>query len=293
MKTFKQYLNEMRRGSSLSDLLFLPTITEYDRLMIPISTSMYKRIWPDTLRATVFHTTDVDGVHRMPKLEGKKKQISAFFSMFARYMEIGVATQGGVHSVLEMDADVLLSASGDIMSHIDRVGRRYTSIADLQETSRWTDFKKVEKDLETMFTKLVNKYLERDKFQSTLDDFGLWHMAKRKVDSKTMSLIIKDYMDGMENVIKKNIKTFSSAMLSYAKKRETETSWDEQVVNNFKVKTAHFFKLKLKDGENSLTPEQDDLMAFAKSQGWKVKMWDAPIELEVYTREVAKKELCK
>ena len=293
MKTFKQYLNEMRGGSSLSDLLFLPTIKDYNKLMIPISTSMYKRIWPETLRATVFHTTDVDGVHRMPKLEGKKKQISAFFSMFARYMEIGVATQGGVHSVLEMDADVLLSASGDIMSHIDRVGRRYTSIADLQETSRWTDFKKVEKDLETMFTKLVNKYLERDKFQSTLDDFGLWHMAKRKVDSKTMSLIIKDYMDGMENVIKKNIKTFSSAMLSYAKKRETETSWDEQVVNNFKVKTAHFFKLKLKDGENSLTSEQDELIVFAKSQGWKVKMWDAPIELEAYTREVAKKELGK
>ena len=101
-------------------------------------------------------------------------------------------------------------------------------------------------------------------------------------------------MDGMENVIKKNIKTFSSAMLSYAKKRETETSWDEQVVNNFKVKSAHFFKLKLdKDGENSLTPEQQELMEFAESKGWKVKMWDAPIELEVYTREVAKKELGK
>ena len=283
----------MRRGSSLSDLLFIPSIKDYNKLMIPISSSMYKRIWPETLRATVFHTTDADGVYRMPKLEGKKKQISAFFSMFARYMEIGVATQGGVHSVLEMDADVLLSASGDIMSHMDRVGRRYTSISDLQETSRFTDFKKVEKDLETMFTKLVNKYLERDKFQSTLDDFGLWHMAKRKVDGKTMSLIIKDYLDGVESVIKKNIKTFSSAMLSYAKKRETETSWDEQVVNNFKVKTAHFFKLKLKDGENSLTPEQDELMQFSKSQGWKVKMWDAPIELEVYTREVAKKELGK
>ena len=283
----------MRRGSSLSDLLFIPSIKDYNKLMIPISSSMYKRIWPETLRATVFHTTDADGVYRMPKLEGKKKQISAFFSMFARYMEIGVATQGGVHSVLEMDADVLLSASGDIMSHMDRVGRRYTSISDLQETSRFTDFKKVEKDLETMFTKLVNKYLERDKFQSTLDDFGLWHMAKRKVDGKTMSLIIKDYLDGVESVIKKNIKTFSSAMLSYAKKRETETSWDEQVVNNFKVKTAHFFKLKLKDGENSLTSEQDELIVFAKSQGWKVKMWDAPIELEAYTREVAKKELGK
>ena len=292
MKSFKHYLNE-RAGSSLSDLLFLPTIKDYNRLMIPISSSMYKRIWPETLRATVFHTTDEDGVRTIAKLQGKKRQISAFFSMQSKYMEVGIATQGGDRSVLEMDADVILSAKGDVMSHVDRVGRRYTSISDLQETSRFTDFKKVEKDLETMFTKLVNKYLERDKFQSTLDDFGLWHMAKRKVDGKTMRLMIKDYLDGMEEVIKKNIKTFSEAMLSYAKKRETDYSWDEQVVNNFKVKTAHFFKLKLKDGKNSLTPEQDELMEFAKSQGWKVKMWDAPIELEIYTREVAKKELGK
>ena len=284
----------MRRGSSLSDLLFIPSIKDYNKLMIPISSSMYKRIWPETLRATVFHTTDGDGVRKIAKLQGKKRQISAFFSMFAKYMEIGIVTQGGVHSVLEMDADVLLSASGDIMSHLDQKGRRYTTISDLQETSRRLNFSKVEKDLETMFTKLVNKYLERDKFQSTLDDFGLWHMAKRKVDSKTMRLIIKDYLDGMESVIKKNIKTFSSAMLSYAKKRETDYSWDEQVVNNFKVKTAHFFKLKLdKDGENSLIPIQNEMMEFAKSKGWNVKMWDAAIELEVYTREVAKKELGK
>ena len=294
MKSFKQYLNErMERGTSLSDLLFLPRIGYYDQLMIPISSSMYKRIWPDTLRATVFHTTDGKGIRNIAKIQGQKKQISAFFSMQSRYMDVGVATQGGVHSVLEMDADVLLSAKGDIMSHIDRVGRRWTSISDLKDTSRWTKFGKVEKDLQKMFDPLVKKYLKKGEFQDNATIWQLWSMAKRKVDPKTMRLIIKDYIDGMEKVIKKNIDTFSSAMLSYAKKRETETSWDEQVVNNFKVKTAHFFKLKLLDGENSLTPEQDELMAFAKSQGWKVKMWDAPIELEIYTREVAKKELGK
>ena len=294
MITFKQYLREFRGGSSLSDMLFLPSIKDYNRLKIPISSSMYKRIWPDTIRATVFHTTTEDGFKSIAKLQGKKRQISAFFSMQSKYMEKGIATYGVARSVLEMDADVILSAKGDVMTEVDRSGRRYTTISDLQETSRFTDFKKVEKDLETMFTKLVNKYLERDKFQSSLDEFGLWHMAKRKVDSKTMRLIIKDYLDGMESVIKKNIKTFSSAMLSYAKKRETDYSWDEQVVNNFKVKTAHFFKLKLdKDGENSLIPIQNEMMEFAKSKGWKVKMWDAAIELEVYTREVAKKELGK
>ena len=296
MKSFKSYLNE-GRGTSLSGLLFLPRIGYYDQLMIPISSSMFKRIWPDTLRATVFHTTDGDGVRNIAKLEGKKKQISAFFEMQSRYMEVGVATQGGVHSVLEMDADVLLSASGDVMSHLDQQGRRWTSISDLKETSRWTKFGAVEKDLEKMFDPLVKKYLKRGEFQENATVWELWRMAERKVDKKTMSLIIKDYMDGMEKVIKKNIDTFSDAMLSYAKKRSTDLSWDEQVVNNFKVKTAHFFKLPLKiaqpEKDHSLYPEQVELIEFAESKGWSTKIWDAAIELEAYTRQVAKKELGK
>ena len=295
MKSFKGYLIE--RGTSLSDLLFLPRIGYYDQLMIPISSSMFKRIWPDTLRATVFHTTDSDGVKSISKLEGKKGQISAFFSMFSRYMEVGVATQGGVHAVLEMDADVLLSASGDVMSHLDRSGRRWTSISDLKETSRWTKFSAVEKDLEKMFDPLVKKYLKKGEFQENATVWELWRMAKRKVDGKTMSLIIKDYMDGMEKVIKKNIDTFSSAMLSYAKKRSTDLSWDEQVVNNIKVKTAHFFKLPIPiaqtDDQIEMSEKQQELIEFTESKGWSTKMWDAAIELEAYTREVAKKELGK
>ena len=292
MITFKGFLAEAR-GTSLSDLLFLPRIGYYDQLMIPISSPMFKRIWPDTLRATVFHTTDADGIKSISKLEGQKKSISAFFEMQSRYMEVGVATKGGVHAVLEMDADVLLSASGDVMSHIDRTGRRWTSISDLKETSRFVKFAAVEKSLEKMFEALVDKYLKRGEFQQSATSFQLWSMAKTKVDNKTLSLIIKDYMDGMEKVIKRNIDTFSSAMLGYAKKRSTDLSWDEQVVNNIKVKTAHFFQLKLLRGENSLSPEQQELIEFAESKGWSIKMWDAAIELEAYTRAVAKKELGK
>jgi len=296
MKTFKGYLNEAR-GTSLSGLLFLPRIGYYDQLMIPISSSMFKRIWPDTLRATVFHTTDSDGVKSISKLEGKKGQISAFFEMQSRYMEVGVATSGGVHSVLEMDADVLLSASGDVMSHLDQQGRRWTSISDLKETSRWTKFAAVEKDLEKMFDPLVKKYLKKGEFQENATVWELWRMAERKVDKKTMSLIIKDYMDGMEKVIKKNIDTFSSAMLSYAKKRSTDLSWDEQIVNNIKVKTAHFFKLPIPiaqtDDQIEMSEKQQELIEFTESKGWSTKMWDAAIELEAYTRAVAKKELGK
>jgi hypothetical protein len=277
-------------------MLFQPKITEYNRLMIPISSSIYKRIWPDNIRATVFHTTDNEGVKKIAKLEGKKTQISAFFSMQSRYMEVGIATSGGVHAVLEMDADVLLSAKGDVMSYVDKGGRRWITIADLEETSRFTNFSKVLVDLEKMFAALVPKYLTRGEFQDYSTIFQIWHMAKRKVDSKTMSLIIKDYMDGMEKVIKKNIDTFSSAMRSYAKKRSSDYSWDEQIVNNIDVKKMHLFKLP--DPDDTMpypeeNDEQDELIAYAASKGWPTKIWDAAIELEIYTRDIAQKELGK
>jgi len=296
MKSLIQHLNERVFKSSLSDMLFQPKITEYNRLMIPISSSMYKRIWPDNIRATVFHTTDNEGVKKIAKLEGKKTQISAFFSMQSRYMEVGIATSGGVHAVLEMDADVLLSAKGDVMSYVDKGGRRWITIADLEETSRFTNFSKVLVDLEKMFAALVPKYLTRGEFQDYSTIFQIWHMAKKKVDSKTMSLIIKDYMDGMEKVIKKNIDTFSSAMRSYAKKRSSDYSWDEQIVNNIDVKKMHLFKLP--DPDDTMpypeeNDEQDELIAYAASKGWPTKIWDAAIELEIYTRDIAQKELGK
>ena len=101
-------------------------------------------------------------------------------------------------------------------------------------------------------------------------------------------------MDGMEKVIKNNLDTFSSVMRSYVKKRQSDYSWDEQIVNNIKVKKAHLFRLKLdKDGENSLTPEQDELIEYIESKNWPYTKWAAAIDLEIYTREVANKELGK
>ena len=128
MKTFKSYLTEFAQQST-SDYVFDTHTDNSSSLKIPISTSMFKRIWPDTIRATVFHTTDLAGLERLKKLEGGKKSISAFFSMFARYMETGVATSAGVHVVVEMDADVLVSARDDIWSIVDKTGRRWVEMS--------------------------------------------------------------------------------------------------------------------------------------------------------------------
>ena len=290
MKTFKGYLTEFAVQST-SDYVFDTPSGEAGSLKIPISGPMFKRIWPDTIRATVFHVTD--NLEKLGKLEGKKKSISAFFSMMSRYMEKGVATGGGV--VAEMDADVLISASSDIMSEVDKTGRRWVEMSWFANAQRYgvgADFRKVEKDLTDLIEKLVKKHLHFA-HPELIPAFDAWGDMKRQLkgDGKKLRLVIKDYFDGVEKILKRHQKTMGSIFYGYAKsKRMTEDSWDEQIVNNIKIKKVHLIEFTTK--APSLQDKLDSDKEYAKSKNWQIKVWDATetMDLEIYTRAVVKKE---
>ena len=101
----------------------------------------------------------------------------------------------------------------------------------------------------------------------------------------------------MEKVIKKNKKIMSSIFYGYAKSKiMTDNSWDEQIVNNIKVKKVHLIQptqLKI-DTANPDRTHPIDAFEFAKEKAEKlfdtVKVWDVAIDLEIYTRAVVKKE---
>ena len=118
-------------------------------------------------------------------------------------------------------------------------------------------------------------------------EFDLWADMKRhlKGDGKKLRLVIKDYFDGVEKIIKKHEKTMSSIFYGYARsKRQTEDSWDEQIVNNIKIKKIHVLEVKEYLDDEGI---HDDV----KSVGnWPIEEWDSSIELEVYTREVVAAE---
>ena len=297
MKSFKGYLTEFAMQST-SDYVFDTPSGEAGSLKIPISGPMFKRIWPDTIRATVFHATD--NLEKLGKLEGKKKSISAFFSMMSRYMEKGIATGGGI--VAEMDADVLISASSDIMSEVDKTGRRWVEMSWFENAQRYgvgADFRKVEKDLTDLISNLITKHLSFEKLQSIRvgagrDDFHVWADMKRHLegDGKKLRLVIKDYFDGVEKIIKRHQKTMGGIFYGYAKsKRQTEESWDEQIVNNIKVKKIHLIDFTTK--APSLQDKLDSDKEYAKSKNWQIKVWDATetTDLETYTRQVVQKEI--
>ena len=298
MKTFKGYLTEFAQQST-SDLVFDVPSGESGSLKIPISGPMFKRIWPDTIRSTVFHATDLKGLKKLKGIEGKKNTISAFFSMMARYMEKGIATEGGL--VVEMEADVLISASADIMSEVDKQGRRWVEMSWFANAQRYgvgPDFRKVESDLSKLIEGLVAKHLSFEKLNTIQQTkhfakdsgryFDIWGNMKHhlKGDGKILRMVIKDYFDGVEKILKKHEKTMSSIFYGYARsKRQTEDSWDEQIVNNIKIKKVHVIEIHTYEDADYVVHDN------IKSVGdWPIEEWDSSIELEVYTREVVAAE---
>jgi hypothetical protein len=262
---------------------------------------MFKRIWPDTIRTTVFHTTSLEGLEGIKKLEGGKKSISAFFSMMSRYMETGVASGGDIHVVVEMDADLLVSARDDIWSIVDKTGRRWVEMswfANAQWGGTGPKFDKVEKDLNTLIKTLVNKHLTPILGKNAVvreHEYELWSNMKshlkagREGGGNRLRLVIKDYFDGVEKILKKNKEVMGNILYGYAKsKRMTDNAWDEQIVNNIKVKTIHIWP----DKPGIWSQTEDEIkQQITDIKKWSIKSWDASIELEAYTREVVAREI--
>jgi len=81
-----------------------------------------------------------------------------------------------------------------------------------------------------------------------ITEIGLmWSGLGKKTGGKEKSLIIKDYIDGMEKIMKKHSKSLGSVLTDYTKKRTLDPDpdsgdvamWDELVVNNFTIQKIH------------------------------------------------------
>ncbi len=277
MKSFVQHLKEFTIKST-SDIVFEVGSQGQasSALKIPLSGPMFKRIWPDTIRTTVFHVLSAEDIYDLKKLEGKKKSISAFFSMMAKQMERGIAAGGGV--VAELEADVIVSARDDIMSQVDKAGRRWVEMSWFENALSWgtpAGFNNVERGLDDLIRNLVLKYLEPilGNKARTEHEFVLWANMKRHLkDSKKLSLVIKDYFDGVEKIIKKNKEVMGGIFYGYAKsKRQTEQAWDEQIVNNIEITKVHIIDFTTK--APSLQGQLDATKDLAKSNSWPMKVF--------------------
>jgi len=283
MKTFKGYLTEAPAWTeSLSTMLFdLPRVGLKD-VKIPLSPSIMKRIWPKSIRSKAFHVTNDDGVRKMKKLQGGKRSISAFYNIHPSMIG-GIKTEGGY--VIELEGDVLVAAPDDISSQPDKTGRRWLTFSSLMNPSTDSDpglggkakLKGMEKDIEDMMWKIINTHTDYPKSMAEMSINAAWIelQSERKLYKKVMSFIIKDYMDGIEKIMKKYSKPLKSLFTDYAFDKELVPDpdsgdyalWDEVVVNNFKVKKVLVSAQFSPDFEGDDPLENSDFG------------WDVPFEL--------------
>jgi len=299
MKRFKQYLKERTPAwtQSLSTMLFdLPRAGLKD-LKIPLSSPIFKRIWPETIRSKAFHVTDFDGVGKLKRLQGGKKSISAFYNMDDYIIQSGIKTEGGY--VVELEGDVLAAAPDDISSQPDKTGRRWLTFSTIMNPYTAGDpglggrskLKRIEKDLENLLIDILvkNDIGPYKKGLTTRELNKGWSYLGKSTGGKEKSIIIKDYIDGMEKIMKKYSKPLGALLTDYTKKRTLDPDedsgekamWDELVVNNFKIQKIHVGPEFAPDFE-----DQDDI------DGFPFELYDTPEDMVDYiTRTVQRIKL--
>jgi hypothetical protein len=317
MLQFKEYLDEeVRWAGSLSNKLFDVGISLHG-LWLPMSTPIFRRIGLDDFRTTVFHVTDSKGYEGIKGIQGQKKSISAFFEMHGKYMSRGVQTQGGV--VLELDANILSAWREDVMSSPDKTGRRWIQL------SYFGGMYRVKDDIDAMIggdgkrnslfeliKDLLKKYLPGQHahkvtlYNATEKDLGkywqnmgIW-LKKEKDYRKIMGNLVKDYIDGVEKVMKAHVKKLQSIFRSYLNRRTTDTSWDEIIVNMVQIQKVHLLDSDAwHRSSSSGDPDEDDYMGYedflkkVKADGFKGKYWDSEMDLEIYIRQLVQSQAKK
>ena len=282
---------------SLSTMLFdLPRDGLAD-LKIPLSSPIFKRIWPKTIRSKAFHVTDFDGVGKLKRLQGGKKSISAFYNMDDYIIQSGIKTHGGY--VVELEGDVLAAAPDDISSQPDKTGRRWLTFSTIMNPYTAGDpglggkskLKRIEKDLENLLIDILvkNDLGPYKKGLTTRELNKAWSYLGKSTGGKIKSVIIKDYIDGMEKIMKKYSKPLGALLTDYTKKRTLDPDedsgekamWDELVVNNFKIQKIHVGPEFAPDFE-----DEDDI------DGFPFELYDTPEDMVDYiTRTVQRIKL--
>jgi len=302
MIRFKTYLREREVAWQQSASTKIFDFSQIQYMQIPLSSKTMEWIFKVQLpRATVFHVTSGIGLEKLKKLQNKKKSISAFFNMTADYIDSGIKTEGGV--VAELDANIIVSSKSDIMSQPDKTGRRWVALYNIDPKY------KLEKEMTQMLMDLAIKHDPKNKeYLKTSPEIGIgvwWKLQTDfKDDGKKMSLIIADYIDGVNVILNKHKKEIQGAVHGYYVRRGTIAvkhasgrmvggdseisewnAWDEQVVDKIKIEKVHTFNTARREGDWVKT---DIIPILGKIPH---KHWKNAAELSTYISQVADAEV--
>ena len=187
-------------------------------------------------------------------MQGSKRSIAAFYNMTDYMIQSGIRTDGGY--VVELEGDVLVAAPDDLSTQPDKSGRRWITVSTLMNPSTASDpglggkatLGRLEDDIQSLLERILTKNGEDVPPVLLQNEIGLmWSSLGKKTGGKALSLIIKDYIDGMEKIMKKYAKTLRQLFIAYTMSKTQvpdpdsgdTAMWDEIVVNNIKMIKIH------------------------------------------------------
>jgi len=311
MKTFKELYEGLdfapTHSLSLSELIFTHAMGGSDMsdtsivrggsgssansMWLPLSGSMFRRIFPKEVRATVFHVTRMSNFEQLYAIQNSRRSISAFTNMDSQPIYRGI--QGGSGLVVEVDGNILAAAREDLMSIPETSGRRMMAFNWFRGPWGSDDVKKMQKGLEILLKVLIKKYGKsfdgdepkgKDDFEKWMYMHGTYKNSKVKNAGKIMQTLIKDYLDGVEKVFKQNSKQVQDVLTRYMQRRKTDDNWDEIVTDDFEIKKVWI----IEDSDEMMPGDAKEFKTNISLTGLPVEITNAQ-KMEAHVRDVANK----
>ena len=223
------------------------------RYQLPLVPAMIERIVGSVVTYGI-HASSPENLEKLMKLQGKKsKQVSAYTTDEEGRMTSGVHGGGGVYSILK--GNVYAGGSSDIMSIVDKQGRRLVDLGpkseiayayDYEDVMRSSAYKKMWMDLLTFRRSISNKLIPAGKKSiENNPDYKENSYVERAIDTSLISGgtkrdFIKKYIDGTEKILMKHKDVFAKMYIGWARKQSKSwnsvaDSYDELVMGNFEI----------------------------------------------------------
>lgn len=170
--------------------------------------------------------------------------------MDARGIRSGIASGGGV--CVELEGNALLSSANDLGSIPVVDGRRFVSYDFFYDSFNKELIPGMGKDLKRLIKLLIDRYadkeINRKRVSPYFTDYEVFKSIRAtyffykgeggqeaKVAGKMLQMCIKDYLDGIESIIKRYQKEVQEVLTGYLRRRNTNRNWDEIIVDDFNI----------------------------------------------------------
>jgi len=268
MKPFKEFITEKRKYAlkNHTSEWFLASNGG-----IPLQPAVLQDLERDI---KAYHVTDLKGLTRLKKLEGKRKDVSAFTQGSTTISQDGIGTMGGVLTKLEGKTSIVFQK--DAFTALDRNGNRWVDRINEEEPSVTKKLERIfAKDMLTAVKKGFKKELEQTAkdFPDTkeLVDMGVydyWSLVRKMVEN--MNGASKGKFMGFYMRESKKLLDVSTVMsivstLRHVGGYDEKDVYDEVLIHQFKIIEVHHY-------ESEMGPSLEEVQAAAKSIGFSGKV---------------------